>query len=97
MKSVYDTVIPPSEYLILVDEIAMFMLATEEKTDYWNIMLGSFLDLLEQVNFFLNESSKRSETCASSNENNFLPFHSISKCRFPQFSSKLFRLPQEML
>ena len=97
MKSIYDAVVPPSQYLVLVDEIALFVLAAKEETDNRNIVFCSLLDLLEEVNFLLDECSKWGETCACSDEDHFFPFHRISKGGFPQFSSKLFGVSQEML
>jgi hypothetical protein len=55
------------------------------------------LDLFEEVYFLLDKCSKWGETCACSDEDHFFPFHRISKGGFPQFSSKLFGVSQEML
>lgn len=97
MKSVYYAVIPPSQYLVLVNEIALLVLAAEEETDNGNIVFCSLLVLLEKVYFLLNKCSKWGETCACSDEDHFFPFHRISKGGFPQLSPKLFRVSKEML
>lgn len=96
MKSVYDTVIPPSKNFVFVDEIALLVLAAKKETDDGNIMFCSFLDLLEEVDFLLNKSSKRGEAGSGSDEDNFLPFHCISKGRFSKFCSKLFGVSQKV-
>ena len=97
MQPVDDTLVPPAKNLIFEDEISGFVFAAEEESDDGGVDLLTFCLLLEIVDLLLDEGSERSETCACSNENDFLPSHRICEGGLPQFSLHLLRSCQDEL
>ena len=77
MESVNDSLISPSKNLFFVDEISVFVFASEEECDYRCCLI-----LIHEMNFFLEICSERGDSGSSCDEDYFFPFHGISECGF---------------
>lgn len=60
MQAIDDAFFLPSQDLLLVDEIAMLVFDSEEKSNDWHVDILSLLFLLDIVDLFLKEGPERS-------------------------------------